>query len=312
MTAVYHKIIQFIDANIKEDITIMEIADMAGYSANHIYKLFKTYSPYPIMEYIRRKKLYYAANEMYTGRKLYNIALDYGFDTPAGFYKAFKGIFGCSPSEYKKHIQEEGISVIIDNVKNIDELDAVLAFAKTLYKNLTFDFGGAGDGKYSRSFWIEQWEKCPELLLLAKEYGKVCGIALGWNDNDYITLGGDGTSEEYHGKGIHEALIVEIEKRAKRLGYKGIALGIDEGLEDFYAKLGYIGKTLIQSEKYSVDDLQKFNEQYKNYEVIGFGVYDGYVNQLWVNSSLLDRELKKKFEKEIGDCWVQVIVSKEL
>jgi len=312
MAAVYHKIIQYIDANIKDEITITDIADMAGYSANHIYKLFKTYSPYPIMEYIRRKKLYFAANELYTGRKLYDIALDYGFETPAGFYKAFKNIFGCSPSEYKKNIQKEGILMFIDNIINIEELDAVLAFAKTLYTNLTFEFGGDGDGKYSRKFWIEQWEKCPELLLLAKENENICGIALGWSENNYITIGGDGTSKEYYGKGIHEALFVEIEKRAKKLGRRGIALGIEEGLEEFYAKLGYVGKTLIQSEKYSVDELKKFNEQYKNYEVTGSGVYEGYVNQLWVNSSLLDKELKKKFEKDIGDCWVQVIVSKEL
>jgi AraC-like DNA-binding protein len=312
MVAVYHAIIQYIDSNIKNEITITEIAEMAGYSANHIYKLFKTYSPYPIMEYIRRKKLYYAANDMYTGRKLYDLALDYGFETPAGFYKAFKNVFGCSPSEYKKNIKKEGIPVFIDNVKNIKELDAVLAFAKTLYSNLTFDFGGNGDGKYSRTFWIRQWEKCPELLLLAKENGNICGIALGFIDNNYITVCGDGTSNEYYGKGIHEALFVEIEKRTKSLGYKGIALGIDEGLEEFYAKLGYIGKTLIQSEKYSVDELKKFNEQYKNYEVTGSGVYEGYVNQLWVNSSLLDKDLKKKFEIEIGDCWVQIIVSKKL
>ena len=76
--------------------------------------------------------------------------------------------------------------------------------------------------------------------------------------------------------------------------------------------MGYIGKTLIQSEKYSVDELKIFNEQYNNYVVAGFGVYDGYVNQLWINASLLDKEIKKKFEEEIGDCWVQVIVSKEL
>ena len=102
MATTYHKIVQYIDSHIKNEITIMEIADMAGYSANYIYKIFKVYSPYPIMEYIRRKKLYSAANEMYTGRNLYDIAMDYGYETPAGFYKAFKSIFGCSPSEYKK------------------------------------------------------------------------------------------------------------------------------------------------------------------------------------------------------------------
>lgn len=43
MTAVYHKIVQYIDAHIKDEITITEIAEMAEYSAHHIYKVFNTY-----------------------------------------------------------------------------------------------------------------------------------------------------------------------------------------------------------------------------------------------------------------------------
>jgi len=41
-------------------------------------------------------------------------------------------------------------------------------------------------------------------------------------------------------------------------------------------------------------------------------MYDGYVNQLWLNVSLLDKSLKKQLEERIGDCWVQIIVSKEI
>ena len=298
MAAVYHKIVKYIDTHIKNEITITEIADMAGYSAHHIYKIFKVYSPYPIMEYIRRKKLYFAANEIYTGRKLYDIALDYGFETPAGFYKAFKSVFGCSPSEYKK---KEGITMRIDYVKNIEELDAVLAFISA----------PKSDEKYGRKWWIERFNENPELLLCAKDGEKICAVTLGFVDGSYVTVH-EGVLEECRNTGVFEALFVELEKCTKKAGYAGVVLGIGEGEEAFYAKLGYMGKTLIQSEKYSVDELKTFNEQYNNYEVTGSGVYDGYVNQLWLNSSLLDKGLKKRYEEEIGDCWVQVIVNKEL
>ena len=202
--------------------------------------------------------------------------------------------------------------MLIDNIKNIEELDAALAFSKILYPNLTLDFGGAGEEKYSRQFWIEQWKKNPSLLLSAQEDGQICGIILGWVDGNGVTIAMDGIAENHQNKGIHEALFIEIEKRTKGLGIGGIGLGISEGQEEFYAKMGYIGKTLIQSEKYSVDELKTFNEQYNNYEVAGSSVYEGYVNQLWINASLLDKGLKKKFEEEIGDCWVQIIVSKEI
>jgi hypothetical protein len=249
---------------------------------------------------------------MYTGRKLYEIALDYGFETPAGFYKAFMAVFGCTPSEYKNNIKKEGVHMFIDNVKNIDELDEVLSFANKLYPDASLNYGGDGEQLYTRNFWIREWKENPDLLLYAKEDDKVCGVVLGWADNNSVTVGGDGVSAEFKNKGVHESLFVEIEKRAKKLGLKGIVLGIGEGEEAFYADMGYTGKTLIQSEKYSVEELKKFNEQYYNYEVTGAGVYDGTINQLWLNSPLLDTSLKAKFEKEIGDCWVQIILNKTL
>ena len=313
MAAVYHKIVQYIDAHIKDDITVTEIADMAGYSAHHIYKVFKVYSPYPVMEYIRRKKLFSAANEMYTGRKLYDIALDYGYETPAGFYKAFKSVFGCSPREYKNNVRKEGTVMFIDHVKNTEELKDVLAFFQILYPNHPISsIDSESEEKFGRKWWAKSFDKHPELLLYAKDGDKICAFTLGFSDDGkYVTVH-EGVLEEFRNTGIFEALFVELEKRAKKLGYVGVGLGIGEGEEEFYAKLGYIGKTLIQSEKYSVDELKAFNEQSGNYEITGSGVYEGYVNQLWVNSSLLDKGLKKKFEEEIGDCWVHVIVSKEL
>ena len=309
---IYHKIVQYIDDHINDEISITEIAEIAGYSPHHIYKIFKLYSPYPIMEYIRRKRLYFAANEMYTGRKLYDIALDYGYETPAGFYKAFKSVFGCSPSEYKNNIRKEGISMFIDNVKDTEELAGVLELFKTLYPRHPISaIDVESDEKFGRKWWVKQLDRNPGLLLFAKDGDKISAATFGFEDGGSVTVH-EGVLEEYRNTGIFEALFIELEKRAKKSGFTNIALGIGEGEEEFYAKLGYIGKTLIQSEKYSVNELMAFNEGHNNYEVAGSGIYEGYVNQLWLNASLLDKGLKKKYEKEIGDCWVQVIVSKEL
>ena len=339
MSAVYHKIIQYIDANIKDDITVQAIANAMGYSANHIYKIFRVYSPYPVMEYIRRKKLYFAANEMYIGCKLYDIALDYGFETPAGFYKAFKSVFGCSPSMYKNSIKSEGMfTMFIDQVQNIEELDAVLVFAKNIYSETLPTYGSEDeDTPYSRHFWIEEWKHNPGLLLSAKENGKICGFIFGHAEHDgmpdenwelleangetpekqpykrgIVTLGGHGVAPEHTQRGLHEALFVEMEKRAKRFGYQSIMTGIFDGQEEFFAKMGYTARVLIQSEKYSIEELKTFNEQYCNYEVTAASVYDEQINQIWLNASLLDTGLRAKFEQEIGDCWLQIIVNKEL
>jgi len=113
MTAVYKEILQYIETHIMDEINVTDIASVLGYSASHINKIFNTYSLFPIMDYIRRKKLYSAANELNTGRKLIDISLDYGYETPAGFYKAFKSVFGCSPTEYRNNFKNGGLNMQI-------------------------------------------------------------------------------------------------------------------------------------------------------------------------------------------------------
>ena len=313
MTSVYQRIVHYIDSRIKEEITAEGIAEFAGYSAQHVYKLFRAHSPYPLMEYVRRLKLCHAANEMYSGRKIYDIALDYGYETPAGFYKAFKSVFGCSPMQYKKNIGKEGVKMRIDHVRSVEELEAVLGVFKKVHPDIPFHLlDGESEEKFGRKWWIGQYGKNPELLLFAKDGDNICAFTLGFSDDGSCVTVHEGALGEYRNAGIFEALFVEMEKRAGMLGYKGLVLGIGEGEEEFYAKLGYTGKTLVQSEKYTVDELMGFNASYGGYEVTGSGVYDGYVNQMWLNSSLLDKNLKMKYEDEIGDCNVQVIVSKDL
>jgi len=309
MSTAYYKIINYIDAHIKEEIRITDIANMVGYSQNHVYKLFAAYSSMPIMEYIRRKRLCYAANEMYTGRKLLSIALDYGFETPAGFYKAFKSVFGCSPREYKR--EKEGICMYIDNVKTVAELDEMFEFWPKIFPHLPIDHQG------TREQWLERFNADPSMLLYAKASGqamdgKLCGFALAAGPaGQYVNIEIDGVLPEYKDSGVHEALLIEVEKRARAGGYYGLVLGIIEGMEEFYAKLGFLGRTLVQSEKYSVDELLAFNANGEKYEVSHSGVWDGYVNQMWLNVPLMDKNLKRRYTEEIGDCWVQIIVNKE-
>jgi len=259
------------------------------------------------MEYIRRKKLYSAANEFYTGRKLFDIALDYGYETPAGFYKAFQSVFGCSPQEYKNKLRSD-IKMNIENVKTIEELEECY---KLLYTGHPIEqFDPESDGRYSRKWLLKEYEKNPELFLFAKDDNKICSVVWGFGDGEGIVIH-EGINNEYWNTGIFEALFVELENRAKKFGFKGLCLGIGEGQEEFYAKLGFTGKMLIQSEKYSVDELLKVIEN-DNYEVTGKGIHDGYVNQVWLNVSILDKTLKKRYEQDLGNCWTQIIVSKGL
>lgn len=94
--------LDYIEENLKTTITAEELCARAGFSVFHYYRLFQNAVGLPVMQYIGRRRLLWAVYEMAQGSKQIDAALRYGFDTSAGFYKAFQREFGCSPSDYVK------------------------------------------------------------------------------------------------------------------------------------------------------------------------------------------------------------------
>lgn len=92
-----------IENNLKADISAQELADSAGFSLYHYYRLFQHFVGIPLGQYIIRRRLLNAIFEIGSGKKMIDAAFDYGFDSYAGFYKAFHREFGHSPSAYLKY-----------------------------------------------------------------------------------------------------------------------------------------------------------------------------------------------------------------
>jgi AraC-like DNA-binding protein len=97
------RVIEYIDAHLDEEISVSLLGEIAGYSPWHLCHLFTDCMGVPLMEYVRVRRMHRAAEELPHGRGLYDIALDHGFETQAGFYKAFQRHFGCSPTVYRNH-----------------------------------------------------------------------------------------------------------------------------------------------------------------------------------------------------------------
>ena len=92
--------LEYIEQNLKTDITAEELAQMANYSTYHYYRLFSYVVGSSISGYILKRRLDHALAEIAGGRKAIDVVLEYGFDTYAGFYKAFVKMYGCSPRKY--------------------------------------------------------------------------------------------------------------------------------------------------------------------------------------------------------------------
>lgn len=94
--------LDYIEDNLAAEIYASDLAEKAGLSLFYYYRLFQSATGMPIMQYILRRRLLHAIYQIRCGSSKIDAALHYGFDTYAGFYKAFLREFGCTPSAFLK------------------------------------------------------------------------------------------------------------------------------------------------------------------------------------------------------------------
>lgn len=100
MKQALQRVLDYIEENLKSPIEAEELADMCGYSLFHFYRLFRAVTGMPVMQYVLRRKLLHAIYEMKGNERRIDIVLEYGFETYAGFYRAFQRMFQYTPSQY--------------------------------------------------------------------------------------------------------------------------------------------------------------------------------------------------------------------
>ena len=100
---ILQEMLKYIDEHIKEKMNVEKLAARAGFSPYHFCRVFQWNIGYPIMEYVRNRRLFFAASELNSGKRIIDIAIEYGFETHSGFTKAFRRYFGCSPEIYRAH-----------------------------------------------------------------------------------------------------------------------------------------------------------------------------------------------------------------
>lgn len=97
---IVQKSLDRIEENLRGEIRAEELCAAAGFSLSHYYRIFEAATGMSVMRYITRRRLLHAAYAMSRGVRAIDAAMEYGFDTHAGFYKAFRREFGCAPSRY--------------------------------------------------------------------------------------------------------------------------------------------------------------------------------------------------------------------
>ena len=94
------KAIDYIEANLTEEIDYEKVAAESFSSSYHFQRVFSILCGYTLGEYVRLRRLSLAGAELANGKeKVIDIALKYGYDSPDSFAKAFQKFHGITPSQ---------------------------------------------------------------------------------------------------------------------------------------------------------------------------------------------------------------------
>lgn len=100
---VVEKIKDYIQEHIKDEITLNELAQVAGYSMYHTSHIFKEIEGIAPFEYLRKQRLISSAFSLRKrSQRVIDIAFDYMFSSHEGYTRAFSKSFGISPKQFSK------------------------------------------------------------------------------------------------------------------------------------------------------------------------------------------------------------------
>ena len=130
-----NKMIQYIEKHLTEKIEYKELARIVGVSEYSLQRIFMFLTNISLVEYIRKRRLSKAFEELKKSDiKIIDLAIKYQYDSSISFARAFKNLFGITPSECKSNNKEYKLFPIIQfnstefykglsyEIKEIDEI----------------------------------------------------------------------------------------------------------------------------------------------------------------------------------------------
>jgi AraC family transcriptional regulator len=107
------KSIQYIEDNLKQEISVLDIANSAFYSLYHFIRLFQSVTGFSPGMYLQQRRLAEAVKELKkSDKKIVEIAYDYQFNSHEVFTRAFKKQFGINPKQVRDGYQISNLPLL--------------------------------------------------------------------------------------------------------------------------------------------------------------------------------------------------------
>lgn len=171
-----NRAIEFMEDHLLEDIHAEDVACQVHISTFHFQRAFSLLTGMTIGEYLRKRRLSLAGEELIRGdTKVVNAAYKYGYESPESFSKAFLRFHGITPRQVKEGAELKSFNKLV--VKVIMEGGMVMDYRiekkeefKLLVYSRMFNEENSGDG--IPAFWDEYYQK--EMYKKAPGYLGIC------------------------------------------------------------------------------------------------------------------------------------------
>jgi AraC-like DNA-binding protein len=101
------KLLDWIEKNYTEPITLEKLAEISGLSAKYLCRIFKEYTSKTVIRYVNELRINHACHEMASGKNSTQAAFDSGFNDLSYFSKTFRIHKGKTPRQYRTEYNRE-------------------------------------------------------------------------------------------------------------------------------------------------------------------------------------------------------------
>jgi len=99
----FNKVFDYIEKHLDEDLSVECLSRVANFSKYHFHRQFSEYAGINVFRYIQLMRLRRASYRLVFSEhtRIIDIALEAGFENPESFSRAFKNLFGQTPSQFR-------------------------------------------------------------------------------------------------------------------------------------------------------------------------------------------------------------------
>lgn len=164
--------------DISEKTTETSVSENSFFSYRHANRLFKSIKGESIHSFANKIRIQTAAEYLkYSSRSVFEIAVKVGYESAAAFIKAFKKLYGQTPSEFRQASQpDQALARSLEpgyTTRYLDEANIPL-FKTAIHADSTFEdyyqhtktaFSELNTGAEE---WLLLWEEAPELCKVSE------------------------------------------------------------------------------------------------------------------------------------------------